>query len=407
MKKNLLILAILILGIQDVIAQDVYIEIPENNALRPIANQMVDSRAFNIATRPGNIVYEGRVHVRGLEIDLLAGASENVRITAKLTAEADIDLWLLKFTLQKHFSTEIIGTVKLKTITDDAGNDVGFEVIIDPVRLENTTSSLPDWLDGYINNRLDGYLSDLNTISITQYTEFFPGELTDYFSSIAPSLSVTDSSILVFYKNKIHKNLILKNIQIAKGESALYEAGESIKLAGESAVFYAEKESVSNFSSADKIVLKRGTHLKSGSDAHIYVDPSLNITPAPLANPAINNQIVSNEKEKQKELSEPKVRYLNSVTDSDSLESTNRIDVYPNPVKSKVSINFDKDIRTLNSAIKIYNGIGVEVFQYKITKDIKTVNLNLKSLPMGSYYLKFMNKEKVITKKIIIKRPLH
>ena len=143
------------------------------------------------------------MHLNSISIDLIDSDIENIRLSLNLTAKVEFDIFLFSFTKSKTFTTDLLGTVQLNHID----NNEGIELIFDPVRLENTSVSLPSWLSSYLTDQANGFISDFTNFSISSYTKLLPGNLTQYFSSSYPSLDVTDSDILLYYENKIYDDL--------------------------------------------------------------------------------------------------------------------------------------------------------------------------------------------------------
>lgn len=77
--------------------------------------------------------------------------------------------------------------------------------------------------------------------------------------------------------------------------------------------------------------------------------------------------------------------------------------VYPNPSNGQISLIFSPGINTQNGIINIYNEASHKVYTQFIDKPTNKVNLDLKDLLLGNYYLQYIDVEHVINKKIIIK----
>ena len=81
-----------------------------------------------------------------------------------------------------------------------------------------------------------------------------------------------------------------------------------------------------------------------------------------------------------------------------------RLEVYPNPAKSEVTLKFSAPGET-DSRISVYNFLGKEVYSLEkknLEEGIQTISLNLDSLPMGMYIGKlFLSTGKTETFKIV------
>ena len=77
--------------------------------------------------------------------------------------------------------------------------------------------------------------------------------------------------------------------------------------------------------------------------------------------------------------------------------------IYPNPTFGNVNINIS-DVKP-HSTIHLYDSFGLLLYSDKIVGDqhVYKKNLNLSGYPSGIYFLKLVDNERVITKKIILK----
>lgn len=80
----------------------------------------------------------------------------------------------------------------------------------------------------------------------------------------------------------------------------------------------------------------------------------------------------------------------------DGIELESALSIFPNPAKDKVTINITNNIET---RIEIYSVLGRRVFVRKINE---SMSLDISSLKTGLYLFKFIQKDKVTTKKLII-----
>jgi len=77
-------------------------------------------------------------------------------------------------------------------------------------------------------------------------------------------------------------------------------------------------------------------------------------------------------------------------------ETLKQLKIYPNPVKDQLNINLVQNTETM---IEIYDILGKRVFTKKIHE---STALGVSSLKSGLYLIKFIQKDKVTTKKLII-----
>ena len=73
-------------------------------------------------------------------------------------------------------------------------------------------------------------------------------------------------------------------------------------------------------------------------------------------------------------------------------------EVFPNPVKESLTIQFNGDI--INNYLQIVNSCGQVVFEQAIN-EVKEITVSRNSLPAGLYLLKVSNDHSLITKKLI------
>ena len=84
------------------------------------------------------------------------------------------------------------------------------------------------------------------------------------------------------------------------------------------------------------------------------------------------------------------------------LHDQDRIVVYPNPNNGDLTLSFSSGINASNGMIIIYNQKGIERYSETINGSIDIININLSFLSPGNYYLKYIGKQHVITKQIVI-----
>lgn len=82
------------------------------------------------------------------------------------------------------------------------------------------------------------------------------------------------------------------------------------------------------------------------------------------------------------------------TVEQENLDNTLRI--FPNPAKDMVNVSISNQIET---RIEIYDVLGKRVFVRKVNESI---SIDVKSLKSGLYLFKFIQKDKVTTKKLII-----
>ncbi|NQZ78210.1 MAG: T9SS type A sorting domain-containing protein [Ekhidna sp.] len=385
--KRIVIIALSFLGSQFALtAQDVAVRISESETVQQIVDQLVASNSLNVATRPGNIIYEGRVHLNSISIDLIDSDIENIRLSLNLTAKTEFDIFLFSFTVSKTFTTDLLGTVQLNHI----GNNEGIELIFDPVKLENISGNIPSWLSGYLTDQANGYVSDFNNFSVSSYTKLLPGNLTQYFSSTYPYLDVTDNDILVYYENKIYDDLDVKNIQVAENEQNIFLAHNTIDVAGIPSVFLAEANSEVTFHSNGSIRLLPGFHAKSGSTIHAFIQEIPN-----TGNP-------NSRKARQVSESEKELQSNDQFLEKSEINHSVDISIHPNPAQNKLFIVYKDLMRNENTIpFAVINLEGKVVFSDQLIPNV-TYQLVEHGLPDGAYVIKFNAGKTIHFKRIII-----
>jgi len=94
------------------------------------------------------------------------------------------------------------------------------------------------------------------------------------------------------------------------------------------------------------------------------------------------------------------------VTGNANLDDTNAknaVTIYPNPFISSIDIRINDASEMINYELKIYNILGEEVINTRLTKDITTLKTN--NLPSGIYMYEVNNNNKTIqTGKLLSKQ---
>lgn len=80
----------------------------------------------------------------------------------------------------------------------------------------------------------------------------------------------------------------------------------------------------------------------------------------------------------------------------EDIEYNTTLSIYPNPAKDYVNISISNNIAT---RVEIYDVLGKRVFVRKVNESMP---LNISSLQPGLYLFKFIQNERVVTKKLII-----
>lgn len=81
--------------------------------------------------------------------------------------------------------------------------------------------------------------------------------------------------------------------------------------------------------------------------------------------------------------------------------SEQKINVYPNPTKDKMFIEFSSQ-RFSAVMIELVNKFGTKVYQQTKPGNTNTIEINVNVYPNGFYFIKVYSNETVLTKKIII-----
>ena len=86
-----------------------------------------------------------------------------------------------------------------------------------------------------------------------------------------------------------------------------------------------------------------------------------------------------------------------------SLKKKSELDIYPNPVKNRIELNFETLLKTEEVLLQLYNLQGIELLVIRDNPDNinKTLNLRLQSLPSGQYLLKIYTQSESFTKRFI------
>ncbi|UPT70127.1 MAG: T9SS type A sorting domain-containing protein [Flavobacterium sp. JAD_PAG50586_2] len=92
-------------------------------------------------------------------------------------------------------------------------------------------------------------------------------------------------------------------------------------------------------------------------------------------------------------------KYINTE-DNDMLLTDSDVLIYPNPVSNLLNVEFE-DGSSTPEKILIYDISGREINLNIITNSENQIQLDFSGVSSGTYYLKFENAEKLITKKII------
>ncbi|MFA8300239.1 MAG: T9SS type A sorting domain-containing protein [Hyphomicrobiales bacterium] len=91
---------------------------------------------------------------------------------------------------------------------------------------------------------------------------------------------------------------------------------------------------------------------------------------------------------------------INDVFDSHLVS-----DIYPNPAKSTVNINYDLDPTYNNVKLSIYNLLGSKVKEFQINSSSNRATFNVENLNSGIYFYSIINNDKTIsTKKLVIRK---
>ena len=91
----------------------------------------------------------------------------------------------------------------------------------------------------------------------------------------------------------------------------------------------------------------------------------------------------------------------NSSSNVAEVSNENAFNIFPNPASNLVTIHFNKPV--VNSIIKIYNSIGVEVKNLKFLKQSETdVQLNFTDLARGLYLIEVLVNEQSSMKMIVV-----
>ena len=90
---------------------------------------------------------------------------------------------------------------------------------------------------------------------------------------------------------------------------------------------------------------------------------------------------------------------IKSSSGIEDMQTTSKVDVYPNPSNGLFTINLS-DIKDSKVKLEVYNLIGEKVWENNFNKENTTINLS--QLSKGIYYLSVKSSNNTITKKITI-----
>jgi hypothetical protein len=96
-----------------------------------------------------------------------------------------------------------------------------------------------------------------------------------------------------------------------------------------------------------------------------------------------------------------RVQYCLTTTNIDEYSATQGLDVYPNPSNGLFNI----DLSSFNSedvTLKVYNIVGKEIINKKVTNASNNYNIDLTNQPEGMYIIKVLTENKKYISKVVI-----
>jgi hypothetical protein len=94
---------------------------------------------------------------------------------------------------------------------------------------------------------------------------------------------------------------------------------------------------------------------------------------------------------------------FNGIQDQ-SLQPSILVNVYPNPAGDLFTVEFVSGNFSGPFIIDLLNTQGKELKRFLISGNSKKITLDVSGVPAGFYLLRIMNKENVITKKVLLSR---
>jgi hypothetical protein len=76
-------------------------------------------------------------------------------------------------------------------------------------------------------------------------------------------------------------------------------------------------------------------------------------------------------------------------------------DLFPNPTNNQLNINLNAN-EPLNGVLSISNQLGQTVFSQSLQNQSAEVLFDTQHLPKGIYFVQFINKKQLISKKLVV-----
>ncbi len=101
------------------------------------------------------------------------------------------------------------------------------------------------------------------------------------------------------------------------------------------------------------------------------------------------------------------IYFANNLTnfDDDFYDFNKQITIYPNPTLNYVNIKINI-LQSSNYSLIVYNSLGKKInnFDYYFNKGLQNIQLDLSNYPVGVYFIKIINGEKLLINQKIIKK---
>jgi len=269
--KKFIIVIISIMMFSQLLADvgDVRLKIPASS-LNNGFQALVDARALSTsAYAPGWGVDNWVVNITSLSISLQP--PDKLTIIASVSAMANINLAIFDFDIGGK------GTVDISCLIEPTPEGDGYIIEAKPTSITITDfGNLPGFFLHYASDLINGYIIDLPIIPVASFTYALPEVSPEYFTPPTPDISLTSTDIIISLAVN-HVALDLQNITIQVGESATYEATQSISAAGNGTYFIIEGDGTTGgdvtFAAGEIIYLKPGFTAEKGSKLSAHIQP--------------------------------------------------------------------------------------------------------------------------------------
>ena len=177
--------------------QDVSVRVSES-VMSEVVASLVEARAVNFGDYLGNFGLEAwYVNMDGGSIDIKP--QNKLRINANIVANAESDLAIIQFPVVAHANVEVDGDIELRSVA------TGYSLVFKPTsaRIVEVTSGVPDFIIEIMTTlatyELTIYVYEHPEIELNSGTALLPDAITSYFTSPTPTLTTTETEIVLSY----------------------------------------------------------------------------------------------------------------------------------------------------------------------------------------------------------------